>query len=87
MALPVVGDVFAGKCATEAVVGRGGMGVVFAADGNADAVIDPQHCVASVIGRPLELVASLSNSTSHDDRMPLVQSTVTITRSRSKEKP
>jgi serine/threonine-protein kinase len=31
MALPAVGDVFAGKYAIEAVVGRGGMGVVFAA--------------------------------------------------------
>jgi serine/threonine-protein kinase len=31
MALPVVGDVFAGKYAIEAVVGRGGMGVVLAA--------------------------------------------------------
>jgi serine/threonine-protein kinase len=31
MALPVVGAVFAGKYAIEAVVGRGGMGVVFAA--------------------------------------------------------
>jgi serine/threonine protein kinase len=31
MALPAVGDVFAGKYAIEAVVGRGGMGVVLAA--------------------------------------------------------
>jgi hypothetical protein len=49
------------------------------ADGNADSAIDTQYCVASIVGRPLALTASLSDYQSHADRIPAVQSTVTIT--------
>jgi hypothetical protein len=49
------------------------------ADGIAEAVVDTQYCTTSVIDRPLPLTASLSKSGSHEDRVPLVQSTVTVT--------
>ncbi len=49
------------------------------ADGFADAVVDTQYCVESVLDRPVKLTASLSDYQSHADRIPLVQSTVTIT--------
>jgi hypothetical protein len=49
------------------------------AEGFADSIIDTQYCVESVLDRPIKLTASLSNHATHQDRIPLVQSTVTVT--------
>lgn len=48
-------------------------------DGTQDATIDTTACKTSIVGRPLALTASLSSHTNHADRVPKVQSTVTIT--------
>jgi hypothetical protein len=49
------------------------------AGGNAEGVITTTVCMTSILDRPLELRASLSTHNNHMDRVPLVQSTVTIT--------
>jgi hypothetical protein len=54
---------------------------IFAAadDGSADAIVTTSSCKTAIVDRPLQLVASLSDHASHADRVPNVQSAVTIT--------
>jgi hypothetical protein len=46
--------------------------------GNIDAFIDTTQCDTSIKGKSVEIRASLSDSTMHADRMPLIQSIVTV---------
>jgi hypothetical protein len=53
------------------------------ASGSADSAINTTACdpmkVKPIVGRPLALTASLSSNQTHNDRVPAVQATVTIT--------
>jgi hypothetical protein len=48
------------------------------ADGNADAFLDTTQCDTPITGKSVEIRASLSNSNVHSDRVPLIQSIVTV---------
>jgi hypothetical protein len=48
------------------------------ATGSADSTVDTTQCVVPITGKTVKLTASLSAAVAHQDRLPLVQSTVNI---------